>query len=167
MSVRVLDQLTSEEFAISTAFLSTATTLRRFLARSTQVADVKAALRQGSLTEEASRRFVTSLLLEFRPGERFQHELAIAALAVALEQRGDDFAEEFLKDLSRLKRHEMNLCSLVAKECLKHRKSMARDCGKVFDLRGDTDLTPFSVGPDSGGTCGSAIGSVRESFVLG
>ena len=165
MSARVLDQLTSEEFAVSVGFLSTASALRRFLARSKEVADIRDALRQGAITEETLRRFVSSLLQEFRPGERFQHELAVAALAVALEQRGTDFAEEFLRDLSRLQRNEMGLCTLLARECLKQRTSLTKDRGKVFVL-GHDDQIPFSVGSAVWGVCGTAAGPARGSLLL-
>jgi len=165
VSARVLDQLTSEEFAVSVGFLSTASALRRFLARSKEVADIRDALRQGAITEETLRRFVSSLLQEFRPGERFQHELAVAALAVALEQRGTDFAEEFLRDLSRLQRNEMGLCTLLARECLKQRTSLTKDRGKVFVL-GHDDQIPFSVGSAVWGVCGTAAGPARGSLLL-
>ena len=47
--------------------------------------------------------------------------MALAALAVVLERRTTEFAEEFLLDLAKLKLAEMPLCIRVARECVKHR----------------------------------------------
>lgn len=132
MTACVLEQLKSDEFAISAGFVATAGPLRRFLARSKEVADVRKSLRQGALTEDSVHRFVDSLFADFHRGKQFVHDLAIAAIAVALESRPTKFADEFLHDLARLESAEMGLSIRVARECLKQRASVARSVTKVF-----------------------------------
>jgi hypothetical protein len=167
VSGAVLEQLKSEEFAVSAAFLSTPASLRRFLARSGEVAAIRQALREGAIAEDSIRQFVSSLLQDFRRGERFQHELAVSALAVALEARATGFAEEFLRDLSRLRLAEMSLCSLVASECLKDRVSLAQNTAKVFELNPHGDNGPFSVSASPWACQRSLVGMTQGTFVCG
>jgi hypothetical protein len=141
MSARVLQQLTSDDFAVSAGCLSTPGSLRSFLHRSKEVAALKEALRQEAITDGTLRRFVSSLLRDLRCGERFPHQLAIAAIAVILETRTTSFADEFLHDLSRLRLAEMSMCIRVARECLKHRVNMAQNKTKVLHLP-DDGLSP-------------------------
>ncbi len=96
MCRKLLDELISESFILSVGFLSTPGTLRRFLVRSREVREIREALRQGAIDEETIREFVSGLLAGFRVGSRFEHEIALAALAVVLERRATDFADEFL-----------------------------------------------------------------------
>ena len=121
MCRRFLDELTSDSFVLPLLLLSTPGALRRQLLRSNEVRKVHEAIRQGAITEETLREFVSSLLVTFHVGERFEHELTLAALAVLLENRPTKFAEEFLLDLAKLKLAEMPLCIRVARECLKQR----------------------------------------------
>lgn len=132
MCRKVLDELISDSFVLSLGFLSTPTTLRRQLLRSKEVREVREALQQGAITEKTIREFVSSLLASFRVGARFEHELALATLAVVLERRPSDFAEEFLLDLAKLKLAEMPLCIRVARECLKHRPTVTRNKTGTF-----------------------------------
>ncbi len=128
----LFERLTSDEFALSTASISTPEALRRLLLRSQIVHDIRESLRQGSITEDSIREFVSSLMKGFHVGARFEHEMALAALAVALERRPTDFAEEFLLDLAKLKLAEMPLCIRVARECLKHRMTTTQNTSKDF-----------------------------------
>ena len=134
MSARILEQLTSDDFAVSAGSLSMPSSLRRFLQRTPEVAAVKEALKQEAITERTLRQFVSSLLQDLRRGERFPHELAIAALAVVLETRPTDFADEFLHDLARLELAEMSLCVRVARECLRYRSGLTRNMTKHFGV---------------------------------
>ena len=59
--------------------------------------------------------------VEFSKRRRLPNSLALAALAVILEHRATDFAEEFLHDLSRLRLSELSAAIYVARECLKNR----------------------------------------------
>ena len=134
MSIRILDRLKSDEFALSVGFLSTSRPLRRFLRKTDEVAAIRNALSERALTDETIRSFVSNLMSDLRRGERFPHELALAALAVVVETRPTEFAEEFLHDLSALRLSEMSLCIRVARECLTHRVSLPHNRGRVFEL---------------------------------
>ena len=134
MSAQVLEELTSEEFAIRLAFLSTPSAMRACLRKSSEVARVIQALQQGAVTEEGIRRFVSRLFEDLRAGERFPHEVAIAALAVALENRATHLAETYLHDLARLQLAELGLAIRVARECLKRRVIIADRREKTLDL---------------------------------
>ncbi len=131
---RVLDQLTSDEFALSVGLLPTPSSLRRLLNRTKEVAEIRESLKQEAITDDTLRRFVSSLLQDFRRGERFVHELALAALAVAVERRPTDFAEEYLHDLARLQLGEISMAIRVARECLKHRIRVAETSSKRFRM---------------------------------
>ncbi len=128
----LFDRLTSDEFVISAGLVSTPEALRRFLLRSQMVSDIQELLRAGTITEDSIREFVSSLMTQFRVGTRFEHEMALAALAVAIERRSTRFAEGFLSDLAKLKLAEMPLCIRVARECLRHRAAIARNAHKDF-----------------------------------
>jgi len=151
MSAGVLEQLKSEGFASEAAFLSTATALRSYLARTNEVVSLRKALERGAITDEALRQFVALLMRDLRPDERFPHELALSALAVALETRSTGLAEEFLNDLARLRLAEMSICIRVARECVHNRVSLATSKCKVFSVFSDEAEVPlsFANGPSA------------------
>ena len=167
MSGNVLEMLRSDEFALSAGFLSTPGPLRRFLAKSREVAAIRQALKQGAITEETLRRFVAGLMSDLRAGERFAHELPLAALAVALETRATDFAEEFLRDLVSLRLVEMGLCTRVARECLKRRTSLTRSKSRSFEPTRLTQRIPFSVRTSPSNGAGGAVGVAQGTWVCG
>jgi hypothetical protein len=156
MSPYVLQRLRSDEFALSVGFLSTPGPLRRFLRQTEDVAAIRAALEQGAITDETLRAYVSSLMQDLRRGERFPHELAVAALAVALEMRPTEFAEEFLQDLSRLRLAEMSLCIRVARECLRHWTLIPRNTARHFDVGPRYLDIPFCVTPAPNGSRSNA-----------
>ena len=160
MSAPVLERLKSDEFALSVGFLSTPGPLRRFLQKTKEVADIRAALEQGAVTDETLRAFVSNLMRDLRRGERFAHEFALATLAVVLELRPTEFAEEYLEDLSWLRIAEMSLCIRVARECLQYRLQLARINGKEFDLGAGYVDIPFSVAPAPNGSRSSAANRI-------
>ncbi len=162
MSIHVLERLKSGEFALSVGFLSTPGPLRRFVRKTKEVERVQLALSQGAITEETIRSFVSDLMSDLHRGERFPHELPLAALAVVLETRPTGFAEEFLHDLSRLRLAEMSLCIRVARECLKHRPQLARTNSKQFDLGTRYGDIPFSVALAPNGSRSSAANRICE-----
>jgi hypothetical protein len=125
-------RLTSDEFAASAIGWSTPETFRHFLMQSEEVRDTRKALRQEAVTEDTIREWVSSWMKDFRPGQHFPHETAIAAMAIVLETWATDFAEEFLLDLASLKLAEMPLCIRVARQCLKRRTMMARNKARDF-----------------------------------
>jgi len=132
MCHKLLSHLTTDSFVLAAGFLSTPAAIHRHLALSAEVHEIRKGLRQGAITEETIREFVSSLMSLFHVGQRFEHEMALAALAVALERRPTDFAEEFLFDLAKLKLAEMPLCIRVARECLQQRMTMMQNTSKVF-----------------------------------
>jgi hypothetical protein len=134
MCRRLLDQLATDDFALSVGLVSTPAALRHAMSSSKEVRDIREGMWQGVVTEETICEFVSSLMVDFRAGQRFEHELALAALAVVLERRPTDFAEEFLFDLAKLRLAEMPFCIRVARECLKHRVTMTRSTSKDFYL---------------------------------
>jgi hypothetical protein len=167
MTARVLEQLHSEGFLLSLAFVSTPGPLRRVLSRRQEVRMVREALRQGAITEATIRRFVSDLMRDFRPGKQFLHELPLAALAVAMETRATDFAEEFLHDLSRLRSAEMGLCIRVARECLKRRTSVPGNTAKTFSLSKEVRAPRLVCSPDPWIRRIEAVGLIPQNCVLG
>lgn len=74
--------------------------------------------------------FVSDVLRGFRPGERLPDQMALAALAVALEGNYSPFAESFLDQLASSPLAELGPASHVARACLKHRGIESRS--RVF-----------------------------------
>lgn len=167
MNDNVLDKLRSEEFALSVGFLSTAAPLRRFLVKRSEVAAIRQALAQGAITDDVLRRFVSGLMSDLRPGERFAHELTLAALAVALESRATDFAEEFLHDLASLRVAEMGLCIRVARECLKRRTSLINNRSRSFEPMRLLECMQFSMGPSLSNGARGAVEVAEHTWVCG
>lgn len=121
MSSILLQRLTTDEFADSIGFVLPPAPLRRVLQHSPVVQQVSTALRYGQITGEDVRNFVGQLLLEFRQGELFRHDIVLAALAVAMDHWRNSFAEEYLIDLARIQRPEFRASTRIARECLKAR----------------------------------------------
>jgi hypothetical protein len=94
---------------------------RHALQRSHYVRRIATALRYGQITDRDIRGFVSELLQAFRPGELFMHEMALAAIAVAMEHWDDPVADEYLIDLARVERPEFRVAYRIARECLKAR----------------------------------------------
>ena len=92
------------------------------LARTEAVKAVQNAMRTGVLQGDEARAFVNRLLQEFHVGERFRFETSLAALAVAVRDYFDNWAEEYLQRLAGLKRPEFAYASAVARACLEARK---------------------------------------------
>ncbi|MBN1590372.1 MAG: hypothetical protein JW888_12730 [Pirellulales bacterium] len=157
----VLHNLLSEEFGVATSCFGTPLALYHFLHTRPEVHAIQESFRQGALTEGTIRRFVVELLQDLHSGIRFPHELAICALAVALESRATDFAEEFLLDLARLRTAEMSLSIRVARECLKRRMELPRTKGKVFRLGkvSNGNLVKFFGGRSVGSTISFPVSS--------
>lgn len=140
MSHAVLETLKSDDFALRFAFISNARAVHRALQRNKHVQNIKDALRRGEITERAIQRFSTELIRELRHGELFPHELALAAIAVALEMRATSFAEEFVLDLARLEIAELPTAIRVARESAQIQSVMAGNKSKVFSMDGAEDL---------------------------
>lgn len=119
-----LAALHSDDLALSVSTVATPATVRYLLRERPEVSILLVGLRNGTVTDEDCARWVAACSLDFMPGERFEHEIAFAALAVALENVQSEVATEFLADLASLEKQEMSLSSQVARECLKARAKM-------------------------------------------
>src|SRR5579864_7034438 len=98
----LLRRLETEGFQDSVGFLLPAPALRRVLQHSQDVRNLTNGIRFGEIDEREIRAFVSGLMYHFRHGELFRHNLALAALAVAVEHWRGPFAEEYLLDLVRV-----------------------------------------------------------------
>jgi hypothetical protein len=124
--------LKTDEFNFSIGFHHTPAIVRRRLLTSPPVRHIAGALRFGAITEGMLREFVASIMSEFTKGRRLPNDLALAAVAVMLELRPTDFANEYLHDLARLRLSEMTVSIFVARECLKNRCSLPKHQAKTF-----------------------------------
>lgn len=128
MNSKVLDALKSEQFEVEIGQFMPAAALRKKLVSLAEVRQLVAMLGAGSLSDQSIRQFVSNLMRDYRPGQRFDYDAALAAIAVALERRASDFAEEYLCDLARLSNADMPISIRVARECLRYRAaSVTRD----------------------------------------
>jgi hypothetical protein len=164
MSAGVLDRLSSEEFALAAGFLSTPSALRHFLRRTKEVGEIGLALKQGAITDDTLREFVSRLMQDFQRGERFMHQLVLAALAVAVERRPTEFAEEFLHDLARLQVAEMTMAIRVARECLRNRMSLAAATAKTRSLGSGNGAAAAS---GTAVSCALGSGQTIQAFLCG
>lgn len=98
-----LTALLKPEFSLSIGVGLPANVIRRNLLRSEIVKTLRGAIRGGVVTEEEIAEFVTFCEAGFEKGKRFPHEPALAAIAVALENRKTDFVSCFYIDLCRLR----------------------------------------------------------------
>lgn len=131
----VLDSLLTNEFEDAIFGVASPSALRVVLAKSREVKEIRTAAFCGSLGEDEIERFIDTLLLDFRRGERFRGDLALAALAVVLETVPSSFAEVFLKDLSGLRIREMPMATRVATVALAVRsRRLANSSVKVYRL---------------------------------
>jgi hypothetical protein len=132
MTAPLLALLKTDEFHFSIGFHHTPAIVRRRLLTSPVVRHLAAALRFGAITEGMLREFIATIMSQFTKGRRLPNDLALAAVAVVLELRPTDFADEYLHDLARLRLSEMTLSILVARECLKNRCSVPKHQAKKF-----------------------------------
>jgi hypothetical protein len=124
--------LKTPEFHDSVGFLLPPGPLRKALQRSTDVRRIVSAMRYREISEDEFRAFVSELLRDFRPDEAFPHDLALAALAAAVEHSVAPIADEYLIDLARLKAPELISSVRVARECLKARYELPATETRTF-----------------------------------
>jgi hypothetical protein len=136
-----LESITSDAFYDEIGPITSWRGLRRFLARSKAVEKLRGAVAGGVVTEKAIREFVNRLARDFERGKQFPHELPLAALTVALEERRTPFVEEFLLDLARLNITEVSLCPIIARESLKRWSSLPRTKAKENLFTGTNRLS--------------------------
>jgi hypothetical protein len=127
LSNSALDPLKLDSTFDSFGALPTPAVVRRALMSLREVKLLAGAIRHGTVTEIQIRRFTSELVSCYQPNTAFPSGMALAALAVALEQSQSDFAEEYLLDLARLKLSELHLSIQVAKACLKARSLLNKN----------------------------------------
>jgi hypothetical protein len=109
---------------------------------------LRSALQSGEVTEDTLRVFSATLLRDLEYGRRFPHELAIAAMAVALESRPTPFAEEFVMDLARLELPELPVAIRVARECCRELLRHPSTRTEVFSITEDeTSIVDWQWAP--------------------
>ncbi len=147
---RVLESLKTDEFALRFSFISNPRAVHRAMQRSGDVEHLRLALRSGEVTEDTLRAFSADLLREMEYGKRFPHELALAAIGVALETWATAFAEEFILDLARLELAELPVAIRVAREACRERLRLPGNKTRVFVFAEDEGLpTEWQTAPES------------------
>ncbi len=151
MSNELLARLTTDEFADDIGFTLPPAPFRRVLQRSPDVRRLSAALRYRQLTIQDVRQFVGGLLKAYRQDEVFRYDLALAALAVAMEHWRNPFAEEYLIDLARIRRPELPIAPRIARECLQARFAFPRTEIRTarYSVSARPPLNPFRLTPPS------------------
>lgn len=134
MSREALGTLLQEPFLASLAFITQPQALHHAFEKSVEVLEIRTALESGSLSEESIRKFASELVRQIEYGKRFPYELALAAIAVALETRSSDFSEEYIFDLAKLKLAEIPLAIRVAREASRRVMESARNKSKTFPV---------------------------------
>lgn len=118
----LLETMKRPEFDVD-VMASTPRMLRSLLGRMPKVLRLRELYDGGFVSSAQLRRFVDGLLREGREADRFPYQITLAAIAVMLERRFTDFAEEYLTDLARLKSPRFTMASGVAQVCLRARNS--------------------------------------------
>lgn len=116
-----LERIASDKFSDLVGFILPPGPLRQVLQKSEDVRKLRSLILYGEINEFHLRSHIGRLLAEFQVGHTFRHDLALAALAVAVEQWNHPFSEEYLIDLARIERPEFPASSRIARECLKAR----------------------------------------------
>jgi hypothetical protein len=117
----LLERLQSDDFQVPILFAPTPLAVYKMLLREPLVLELRRDLAQGAITDSVVREFVVYLMKDLHRGQRFPHDVVLAAIAVAMESRATEFAEQYLTDLAKLRTAEMALSIRVARECLKNR----------------------------------------------
>jgi len=117
----LLEHLRSDDFLYHRSFLIILppSSMRHVLQGSSFVQDINNAVKSGEITESDIREFATSI--NVKRGELCSDDLALAALAVALEDVETDFAHEYINDLAALNICEISTGKYVAREILRQK----------------------------------------------
>ncbi|MGA3122614.1 MAG: hypothetical protein ABSF69_17755 [Polyangiaceae bacterium] len=132
--IPLLSELTSQEFEDAVGPLLPPAVLRMVLLKNLLVNKIADAFQTGTVTKQNLRDFIRSEVAELRRGEPLSHDLALAALAVALEGSPSSFASEFISGLATLDIVEMQQSVFMAKECMKNRRAAPRTEGRSFQI---------------------------------
>jgi len=116
---KILDQIyDSQRLYEISGLINNADAQRDAFRQTSEIQELKLALKNGSVNEQQIRKYVDSILTNLRTGETFEGNIFLAAVAVALVDIHNSFAEEFISDLAALKRSEMSASIRVAKSCV-------------------------------------------------
>ncbi|MBI4580025.1 MAG: hypothetical protein HY718_10010 [Planctomycetes bacterium] len=118
---RSLEQLASIDFELAMV-ASTPRALREMLRRNTTIRELKHSYDAGFLSDVEIQRFVHRLIEQGSCEPRFPHQTALAAVAVLLADRYSSFAEEYIRDLSRVRSGRMIVAARVARIILTERE---------------------------------------------
>ena len=123
----LLERLDDDALALAIAPLNTVESIQAVLRRAPQVLEVRRAVQDGTLAPTTLREWVESCMQRFTRGERFHHETALCALAVAFETCATPFAQEFLEELATVNVREMPLSpGIAARSAHSRRRLLSR-----------------------------------------
>jgi len=117
----ILERIESEKFIFSVGFELTPNALYKVLLRTEERAELMTSYKAGIITDTMLRCYIQRLLRGFKVGQRFTHDITLSFLSVALEPFSTRFADEFIRDLSKLDVSELSISTKVAKLCLAKR----------------------------------------------
>jgi hypothetical protein len=137
-----LDQLLGNEFKRRVTPTSTAHHLRHLLQGDPDVLSIGAQYVAGSISDSAIEQFIDGVVRRLRPGSRLSNQLALAALAVVLEGKRNEFSRRVLTTMSQIKLNEIADAVGVAKECLAAARS--EPALKVRDVYAQQSPPSFS-----------------------
>jgi len=137
-----LDSVTTDEFAIRMGVVSNPRAIHRRLRSSKEVGDIRQALLNGEITEQSIRRFIAELFRQYVPGQLFPHDIALSAIAVAIETRAGAFASDVICDLSRLRLAEIPMASRVARESFNVQQRLAGNKSKLVMMSSPIEGQP-------------------------
>lgn len=135
MTVQLLQNLTTDEFGARFQCTSNPAAIHLMLQRDHDVQEIRTALANGTLTEEALENFCSDLTRQIKFGERFAHELALAAIAVSLETRQTPFAKKFVPGLANLAVGEIPMAIRIAKHAAKVQSDCSDSYARTFSYR--------------------------------
>ena len=159
--MKPLERLASEQFVASVGAVTSPQALRRYFHRCDDVKSVRTALEKGQISEATIRWFVDGLMRHFVRGFQFPFEIALAALAVALETRQTKFADDYLLDLARLRDFsEMHVAPRVAGLCMTERGKATKFKKKL--LNQGSRLEPYWRAMIPQGTATASTNSLKR-----
>jgi hypothetical protein len=132
MTNQFLNELAAGRWTEEIPPTGTHAALRACLSRTPLIQDLHAGISTGEVTDADLEALVDELMMQFRRGERFPFQLALAAIAVVLETRHTRFAKEYLRSLSQLRLDELRDAIGVARECVNRRDRAVTTLCKEF-----------------------------------
>ncbi len=120
VSHKTLQGLLSSDLDVQASLAGSSAALYGMLASSPSVRELRRALNSGEVLENEIREFTNVLLSSFCAGVLFEHDVVLAAIAVALCRWNTEFAEEFIIDLARLQNPEFRRSITVARIAAEH-----------------------------------------------